>query len=199
MSPPPVPESKVPKGRKEGNTCQSYKKVPENNGLAMAKAIQARIQNSQPLEQTMLFSKAIIVGNLRKWSKETPNGNAKLFGEDKTMESQSRKEISMAENEKSVESVKTVEREVTVRVNSKSKQVNQQCVMNSRCFGFRTDEKLINCVKCGKLVHCFRSCAVKNRHNIFYLCRKCDEYEKQLKRKQEMEENKQQRKRKRFQ
>ena len=39
MSPPPVPESKVPKGRKEGNTCQSYKKFPENNGLAMAKEI----------------------------------------------------------------------------------------------------------------------------------------------------------------
>ena len=200
MSPPPVPESKVPKGRKEGNTCQSYKKFPENNGLAMAKEIQARIQKSQPLEQKMLFSKEIIVGNLRKWSKETTkNGNAKLFGEDKTMESQSRKEISMAENEKSVESVKTIEREVTVKVHIKSKQVNQQCVMNSHCFGFRTDKKLINCSKCDKLVHSCRSCAVKNRHNIFYQCRKCDEYEKQLKRKQEMEENKQQRKRKRFQ
>ena len=74
---------------------------------------------------------------------------------------------------------------------------SKQCVMSGRCLGFlKVHKKMISCYKCKKLVHSCNHCSVNkdpyNTFNDFYICRHCDEHDKQeeKKKKNKKEQNK---------
>lgn len=94
--------------------------------------------------------------------------------------------IMIHKNDKKKELKKKVLKAIGNNVSVKSKQLNPQCVMNGRCLGFlMKNKKLISCYRCKQLVHSSAHCSVNKdpycMFDDFYLCRKCDEIEKQLK------------------